>query len=225
MGTPRKYMFDASFDQPAASVAVLVNKPPPAPPEPTFTAAVVAAARAAGLEEGRATALAEAAQSIEQQLVDAAAALAAGIPTLLARDGEIRREAEQRALELLRALVAKAFPVLSQRTPIEEIETLISDCLHEAFEEPRVVLRVPHRLFEPIRERLGDLAQKAGFAGKFVLLAEDSLGPADCRLEWADGGAERTTDRLTREIDAVLERALLTPPPASEPSNQETPHE
>ena len=225
MGTPRKYMFDASFDQPTPPpVAVLVNKPQPQP-EPTFTAAEVEAARAAGLEEGRRTALAEAMSSIEQQLVEATKELAAGIPTLLARDSEIRLETEQRSLELLRALLAKAFPVLSQRASIEEIETLVSDCLREAFEEPRVVLRVPQRLFDPIRERLNDLAQKSGFAGKFVLLAEDSLGPADCRLEWADGGAERITDRLTREIDAVLERALLTPPPASEPSNQETPHE
>mgnify|MGYP004704999233 CR=1 FL=1 len=88
-----------------------------------------------------------------------------------------------------------------------------------------VVLRVSQHLFEPIRQRLTELAQKTGFAGKFVLLADDALGPVDCRLEWADGGAERITDRLAREIDAVLERALMTPSSASESSNQETTHE
>lgn len=222
MSTPRKYMFDASFDQPQAPVAVLVNKPPP---EPTFTGAEVEAARATGLEEGRAAALAEASAAVERQLAAATESLASGVPALLARDGEIRNDVERRAIELLRGVVARTFPVLAQRTSIDEIETLVTDCLREAFEEPRVVLRVPQRLFDPIRDRLGALAQQTGFAGKFVLLADDALGPADCRLEWADGGAERVTDRLAREIDAVLERALSTPPPAPETPNQETTHE
>ncbi len=222
MSTPRKYMFDASFDQPQASVAVLVNKPPP---EPTFTGAELEAARAAALAEARAAALAEASAAVEKEIVAATESLAAGIPALLARDNEIRDDVERRAIELLRGIVAKSFPVLAQRISIDEIETLVTDCLREAFEEPRVVLRVPQRLFDPIRDRLGALAQQTGFAGKFVLLADDALGPADCRLEWADGGAERVTGRLAREIDAVLERALSTPPPAPEPLNQETTHE
>lgn len=222
MSAPRKYMFDASFDQPQASVAKLVNKPPP---EPTFTSAELELARATALDAGRKAALAEATASIEQQLVAATEQLAAGVPTLLARDGEIREDVERQAIELLRGLVAKTFPALAQRVSIDEIEALVTDCLREAFEEPRVVLRVPQRLFDPIRDRLGALAQQTGFAGKFVLLADDALGPADCRLEWADGGAERVTDRLVREIDAVLERALSTPPPAPETLNQETTHE
>lgn len=224
MTTPRKYMFDASFDQPQAPVTVLVNKPQ-LPPEPTFTGAELEAARVAALAEGREAALAEAIASIERQLAGAVETLASGIPALLARDGEIRDDVERRALELLRALISKAFPVLSQQASIAEIETLVTDCLREAFEEPRVVLRVSQHLFEPIRQRLTELAQKTGFAGKFVLLADDALGPVDCRLEWADGGAERITDRLAREIDAVLERALMTPSSASESSNQETTHE
>jgi flagellar assembly protein FliH len=222
MSTPRKYMFDASFDQPQAPVAVLVNKPPP---EPTFTGAEVEAARATGLEEGRAAALAEASAAVERQLVAATESLAAGVPALLARDGEVRTDVERRALELLRGVVAKTFPVLAQRTSIDEIEALVTDCLREAFEEPRVVLRVPQRLFDPIRDRLGALAQQTGFAGKFVLLADDALGPADRPPEWGGGGAERVTDRLAREIDAVLERALSTPPSAPETPNQETTHE
>src|SRR5271154_5834981 len=110
MSTPRKYMFDASFDQPQASVAVLVNKPPP---EPTFTGAELELARATALEAGRSAALAEASASIERQLVAATEKLAAGVPTLLTRDSEIRDDVERRAIELLRGLVAKTFPALA----------------------------------------------------------------------------------------------------------------
>jgi flagellar assembly protein FliH len=120
-------------------------------------------------------------------------------------------------------LLAKASPALAQKEPLAEIEAMIVTCLREAFEEPRIVVRVPQPLFDPIRGRLASLAHDGSFAGKFVLLVDDALGPADCRLEWADGGAERDTSRLARELDAALERALTTPTP--EPSSQEPSHE
>ena len=222
MASPRKFLFDLSFDQPQGPVAVRFNR---AASEPTFTRSELEAARATAFEEGRQAALAEAAASDERRLTDAACALAAGIPALLARDGEVRLSVETHALELRRVLVAKALPALAQKEPLAEIEAMIVSCLREAFEEPRIVVRVPQPLFEPIRDRLAALAQHGSFAGKFVLLVDDALGPTDCRLEWADGGAERDTKRLAREIDAALERTLLTPNPASEPSSQETPHE
>jgi flagellar assembly protein FliH len=76
-----------------------------------------------------------------------------------------------------------------------------------------------------MRERLNAIAQSHGFAGKFVLLVDESLGPADGRLEWADGGAERNLARIARELDAALARALSNPISAPEPSREETPHE
>ena len=76
-----------------------------------------------------------------------------------------------------------------------------------------------------MRRRLDAIAQGHGFAGKFVLLVDESIGPADGRLEWADGGAERNTAHIARAIDAALARALLNPVSASEPSTEETPHE
>ena len=49
-------------------------------------------------------------------------------------------------------------------------------------------------------------------AGRIVLLADETLGLGDARVEWADGGAERDTGRLMRDIDGALARALDTIP-------------
>ena len=218
----RKYLFDHSFDQVQGPVAVRFQR---SPMEPTFTRTELEAAVAKAREEGRQAGLAEAAAAIDGRLTQAAETLTSSIASLAARNDELRREAETKAVELLRLVAAKAVPALARKEPLTDLEAMVIDCLREAADEPRIVLRVAPDLFEPMRRRLDAIAQGHGFAGKFVLLVDESIGPADGRLEWADGGAERNTARIAREIDAALSRALLNPVSASEPSTEETPHE
>ena len=220
--TPRKFLFDLNFDQAQGPVAVKFAR---APAEPTFGKAELEAACAQAAEDAREAARAAAAAAIEARLADATDALAAGVASLLERDANIRAETERRATELVRAIVAKAVPALARKEPLAEIEALVSECLREAFDEPRIVLRVAEPLFEAMRQRLDDLAQQSGFGGKFVLLADDSLGPVDCRLEWADGGAERDLGRLQHQIDSMLLRALHPDPVGAGSNSEESDHE
>jgi flagellar assembly protein FliH len=222
MANPRKYLFDLSFDQPQSPVALRFARNPA---EPSFTRAELEAACAAARQEGHQAGSAEAAAGAEARLAEATQALAAGLAALIARADEIRCQTETRAVELIRMVTAKAVPALARKAPVSELEAMVIDCLREAAEEPRIVLRVAPDLFEPMRERLDAITQSHGFAGKFVLLVDESLGPADGRLEWADGGAERNVARIARELDAALARALSNPISAPEPSREETPHE
>src|ERR1700676_3558196 len=192
MASPRKYLFDLSFDQPQGPVAVRFARNPA---EPTFTRTELEAARAAAHEEGRQAGLAEGSTTTERRLANATEAFAAGLASLVECADEIRREPETRAVELLRTVTAKAFPALARREPLAEIEAMVVDCLREAFEEPRVVLRVAASLLEPMRQRLDAIAQKSGFSGKFVLLVDDTLGAGDGPLGWAAGRAAPKTRR------------------------------
>ena len=222
MATPRKYLFDQSFDHANGPVAVRFQRNPV---EPTFTRTELEAACEKAREEGRQAALAEAADAIEGRLAHAAEALVSALAALAAREDELKREAETHAIELLRTVTAKAVPALARKEPLADLEAMVVECLRETADEPRIVLRVPPDLFEPMRRRLDGIAQGHGFAGKFVLLVDESIGPADARLEWADGGAERNIARIARQIDAALARALLNPISEPEPSREETPHE
>jgi len=222
MASPRKFLFDQSFDHPQGPVAVRFQRHPM---EPTFTQTQLEAACAKAREEGHQAALAEAAATIDGRLAQAAEALVSSLASLAEQEEQIRREAETRAVELLRMVTAKAVPALVRKEPLADLEAMIVDCLREAADEPRIVMRLPPDLFEPMRERLGPITQAHGFAGKFVLLVDESIGPADGRLEWADGGAERNTRRLAQDIDAALSRALLNPVSVPEPSTEETTHE
>ncbi len=92
MANPRKYLFDLSFDQPQGPVAVRFARNPS---EPTFTRAELEAACAAAREEGRQAGLAEGSATTDRRLADATEALAAGLTSLIEREDEIRREADQ----------------------------------------------------------------------------------------------------------------------------------
>jgi flagellar assembly protein FliH len=225
MGAPHKFLFDESFDLPEAKRAP-AHKPPPAPPpEPTFSAAEVEAARAAGTAAGRAAALGEAAQSIEAKVADAISGMAVAIKALVASRERYADEAQRTAVKMLRAILAKAVPVLCRKAPLLEIEAVVGQCVREAFDEPRLVVRVTDGIFETMQQRIGVIAEAAGFAGKIVLLADDTLGPNDVRVEWAEGGAERDARRLIDDIDGALARALDSIPLSGTSPPQENAHE
>jgi flagellar assembly protein FliH len=218
MGTPTKYLFDQSFDH-IEQPRTISRKPPPELP---VSRAEFEAGRAAAFAEGRKSGLAEAAQSAEERSAAALTALATDIKALLTLREECTAEVERRAIEAMRAIMRKAVPALCRKDPLAEIEAVIDACLHEAFEEPRIVLRVADAQFEPIQRRLDAVATAAGYAGKLVLLADNTLGPGDVRIEWAEGGAERQVPRLLSDIDAALARALDANPAATAKPREES---
>ena len=87
---------------------------------------------------------------------------------------------------------------------------MLVDCLHRVLDEPRIVFRVADDLLDNLSGRIDAMARQAGFHGKVVLLADSGLGASDCRIEWADGGAERDMTRFWAEIDETAKRAVAT---------------
>ena len=200
MGQPQRYLFDVSFDQAEPGAAA------------RFSSADMEAARVTGLAEGHEAAAA----SIEARVAATLEALKRGMDALEAARDACMREAEQRAIALLRTALQKTVPALCAVDPVAEIEALLAHCLAETPDEPRVVLRVGDALFDAVQERLATITEASGYAGKVVLLADPALQGGDSRVEWANGGAERDTRRIADEIDAVLARALTAPPCPSE---------
>jgi len=223
MTQPHKFLFDQSFDLPDAPRSVQRKVAPP--PEPTFTQAELEASHAVGFAEGRAQALAEATQSIEARIAAALSTIATRLTDALRSHEEAVEAAQHRALEAIRAIARKAVPALCRTAPLLELETLVSESLREAFDEPRLVLRVADGVFDAMQQRLSAITGAAGFAGKVVLLADDGLDLADARVEWADGGAERDTKRLLHDIDGALARALDTIQLTGTTPHEENQHE
>ncbi len=209
MTTPRKFIFDASFDQPQAPVTVLVDKPRAAAGADLHRRRARGGAAPPALAEGREAALAEAAASIERQLAarrrDAGVA---ALPALLARDGEIRDDVERRAARAAaRARRQGLAGAVAARADRRDRGAGRRDCLHEAVDEPRVVLRVV-----AARRRADAASASPRLAPERRLRRPDrrcwptdALGRGDCahRLG-ATAAPSAIAAALAREIDAAL---------------------
>lgn len=201
---PNRYLFNLDF----ADARNLGTKPP----EPTFSADEMMAARdvahADGVEAGRAEAMASVERRMAETLAKVADRLAAAGAERAAALGRIERE----SIALCAGLMHRLFPVYQRRHGTDEVEALVRESLRIMLDEPRVVVRLNDGNLDKLQERINAAATAAGFAGKIVMVADEMVAPGDCAIEWADGGAERNGDRAWTEIDAAVRRMTETLP-------------
>jgi len=123
---------------------------------------------------------------------------------------EDRREVEKcaDAVKLALQVVHKMLPGFAQQYAVSEIERVIAQTIEARRDEPRIAVIVPTVHLEALKERVDALSNGKAYAGKIILIADDALPATDCRVEWADGGAERLYERLLSQIDAEFTKAL-----------------
>jgi len=68
------------------------------------------------------------------------------------------------------------------------------------------VVRAAESVVELLNQRVDQLVAQSGFGGKVVLVPDAAMAPTDCRVDWADGSAERQQKLLEQEVDQAVER-------------------
>lgn len=207
MTTSAKFLFDTEFD-PTSPEEPSQTAKARAKPKPQYTDEDLAAARGEGQKTGFELGVQHALGEIEKVAADAMQQIAGQLAHL--------GGAQERAIINIRADAARlAFSIadklaagLIEREPLGEIENLIGDCLERLQAEPRIVIRVAENLIEPLHARVEQLTATAGFAGKLVLIGEPQMAVGDCRIEWADGGAERDVAALISDAGGAVQRYL-----------------
>lgn len=222
--TVRKYMFDTSFD-PVEYVPPPVEaeaepepepepipdpepEPPPPPPPPTFSEEELAAAKAAAYADGEAAGNAQAQQSAEMKLARAVESIGAALPGIMDDRDQAARLLADEAARLAYALVRKAMPELNRRYGLTEIEAIVKSNMALAIDQPRIIIRVASDMAPNVENRFEAIAQTAGYQGRIMVLGDAALGPADVKLDWGDGGAERLASRIWNELTAIVARAV-----------------
>jgi len=206
MAFATRFEFDTVFGAGAA-------EPEPAeeealPPPPSFSEDELAEAVAEARRRGGEEALAEAADADARRAAQAMEAIAASLAALGPAHERGWEAVRDDALALAAAIVRKAVPKAVQDAAADAVEAVLTAALPRLIDEPRVVIRMADGLLETLRERVEGAARGCGYPGKVILLADEALHGPDCRIEWADGGAELDSERIWREIDAVIDRHL-----------------
>lgn len=222
-----KFTFDRQFDAPPPAppepvLEDIVPEEPPPPPPPTFSEAELegarAVARAEGLTEGLRQGRAEALGGIEQAQLQITQSVDTRLGDILSSAAECYAKQRSLSLQIALTITAKLLPDYIARHGQGEIEALVSRILNDLIKEPHLAIRVADAQLDYVRQTVEAMAAQRGFAGKLVFMAEPQMGVSDCRIEWADGGAERDEARLWAEVDRLVAQVRQTLPEVSLPS-------
>lgn len=175
-----------------------------------FTLADVELAKQKSFEEGKVAGAAEQREQTEHLIATAIGNVAQRMASLESGLTAVKSRVEIEALETVTAIAKKLLPAYAAAHGFEEIKSILHDCLCSVYDEPRIAVRVHDSVLEDLRSQVDGIIAASGFTGKVVLFPDPSLTPSDCRVEWADGGTERDTQRLWREIESSIESFLST---------------
>jgi len=175
---------------------------------PTFSAEEVAAARAEGFAAGKAEGVREAADTVEREIADTLSAIGHRLPELFTAQAQTAEQLHAGGMAVIRAFARKAFPLLGERSGLDEIERLADEVLQRLRPDARVVFTVAESLRDALRERLAATTAAKGQTLALHIAGDAEIEAGDCRIEWDGGGAERQLGALLAEIDGIIERNI-----------------
>jgi flagellar assembly protein FliH len=218
---PRRFLFEHSFDvdhEAARKRKAEEEKPP----EPTFSKEELEAAREAGYADGHSAGLQEASTSLEARTAQLVAEIGERLPPLSDEQAQANDRLMCNGARVATTIARKILPSYTAKHGTDELATLVTQCLETLINEPRIHVRVASEQVEPITRHLETAVSASGFDGRFLVEADDTMGPSDCKLTWLSGGLERNEADIWRNIDAAIAEYLGDTPAGAADTSQAT---
>lgn len=185
--------------------------PPPPPPPPTFSEQELEAAKSKSREEGRQAGIAEGMQKAQHEHAQRDAAIMQSMGQLVAQLDRMHRwqtdTMQHQCAELgtlVRMVAHKVAGDAIALLPEASVEQLVRDCLGVLIRVPKAVLHVHPQLQPSMNERMQQQLKKLRSNCTLDVLADESVGLGEGRLEWQSGHAERSMEELWSEIEQKL---------------------
>ncbi|MGK2870796.1 MAG: hypothetical protein ACSLFL_00905 [Alphaproteobacteria bacterium] len=158
------------------------------------------AAFSAGLSAGEQAALLR----IERQAEASLEQIFAQCSTLMSAVSEQVCLLRGHSAELALLIAKKLASALIAEKPTAEVEKLFLSCVANLNAEPRIVIRVSEELVDILKEKIDHMARKTGYPGRVVLIGDPDSRPAECQIEWADGGVTYRSSQQLELIDQMI---------------------
>ncbi|MDY0009134.1 MAG: FliH/SctL family protein [Bdellovibrionales bacterium] len=213
-GEMKKFLFDThDFDKTEPET-------PAAPAVMTYSEDQLMLAKTQAYAQGKQEAALEAQAAQELQTHRLLESMIAQAERLIAAEDRREIESMAQATKLAMRVTHKLLPQMADRFALTEIERVILASLDVRKDEQRIAIMVSPAHMDTLKSRIDALAMERGFAGKLILIADDTLGVSDCRVEWADGGAERMYERLFAQIETEFAKAIAVMQKTIEPDTE-----
>jgi len=197
---PVKFTFGTSFETPSS------RRKQQAPAEPVFSAAELDAARREAFVEGEAAGRAEQARANTAALAQASTVLAQEIAAVTQSLAGQQATLAADAATLGHTVARRLCEALAAALPLAEMTAMVTACLQDLKDEPRIVVYAAPDLLDDARPLFEATAAAQAFPGRLIVLADQALARGDVRIEWAHGGILRDMGALMRTVDATVGR-------------------
>lgn len=177
---------------------------PPPPRKRAYTDAQIEDIREEAFNDGITAGEKSALTRIEMRCAETLTHISTQIPDLYTDVSEKIILLQKQSADLALLISKVLAPALIAREPLVEIEQLFAACVSHLRAEPRIVIRMEEGLVESLKDKLENVARQAGYPGRIVLLGEPDSLPAQCQIEWADGGV---THRSPEQL-AIIEKMI-----------------
>jgi flagellar assembly protein FliH len=164
--------------------------------------------KAAGIQEGKATALDESAKVTDQlnkKIAISLDSLNIQLATLLEalekkNPAHYVTFVHQLALGIAKKIMGNGM----KEETIKEIEALVNSCMELVFDQPKLTIYLHPELEEPLSGRIQELIVKNNFRGEVLIKADPTLSETDCRIDWQEGFVELSKEELWHTVQKVL---------------------
>ena len=196
-GSPRKFMFDKSFDQ-------IVNPRPQERPAITLRPEQLEQIKKDAYETGYTAGRKATGEEDTLRQTSILTRIAAELTDLVQNMQLLHVQHEKQLRSVIYTVARKVLPSFVAKNGLNEIQAMITDVMNEMGREPRLVVRVNEAQFDTISTKVNDIATQKAYAGKVVVLADAEIQSGDCRIEWADGGIERKAAEMVKTIETMV---------------------
>lgn len=179
---------------------------PDEPPPPSFTEEELTAARAAAWQEGHEAGMAEASQGAEARLAGLIENIAAELSGIHVHQDLANERLQADMAELGVRLVRKLLPAYAERHGLDEIRSVLEECLEAVPESGKIIISVTAENRTMLDPQLDALAARSGYDGRLSLLEDAALGPSEVTVRWDGGGLDRLEQPIWDKLDMLMAR-------------------
>lgn len=208
------------------TAAIVEPEAPPPPPPPVFRESDIEAARevgkkmgyAEGFEAGLAQANTEA-HHAARDLAHHMGRIQEQVASLIARYNDVVLQQSSELSQLVLMIARKVAGAALDANSAQAIAELVNRCLPIVYGKPRVVIELEPAMRNAVEASLRNQLAQGGFEGDVEFRSVDGMDPSDVRIDWGAGAANRDTNAIWGEIEALLQQVPLTP---TLPTNEST---
>ncbi len=124
---------------------------------------------------------------------------------LAANIDDKEKQLENQALELAREVVVKLVPSIEKENAAALVAEFLSKNFKNFKNEAKLSFYFNPDIIKPMQETIARLANINDFEGKISLHKDTSLSVSDCRIEWENGGVERSGEQALKKVGEIFE--------------------